>query len=260
MKFDVYFVDAFTDRVFSGNPAAVIFTDMEDEKLMQKIASENNLSETAFVNISNDINSIRWFSPLKEVDLCGHATLASGFVYFNFINKDENEINFMSASGKLSVRKTDDLYELNFPKDNIKKINLVDEVEESIGIKPIETYIGDINLFALIDSEDDLRTLTPNFNKLINLDGQGLIVSSRSKKYDFVSRYFCPKYGINEDPVTGSAHTTLIPFWSEKLNSSKLVAKQVSKRGGVLYCKNADNRVLIAGKTTLYMKGKIEVS
>ena len=148
MKFDVYFVDAFTDRVFSGNPAAVIFTDMDDEKLMQKIASENNLSETAFVNISNDINSIRWFSPLKEVDLCGHATLASGFVYFNFINKDENEINFMSASGKLSVRKTDDLYELNFPKDNIKKINLVDEVEESIGIKPIETYIGDINLFA----------------------------------------------------------------------------------------------------------------
>tara|TARA_Y100000992_G_scaffold79140_1_gene50190 strand:+ start:27 stop:809 length:783 start_codon:yes stop_codon:yes gene_type:complete len=260
MKFDVYFVDAFTDRVFSGNPAAVIFTDIDDEKLMQKIASENNLSETAFVNISNDINSIRWFSPLKEVDLCGHATLASGFVYFNFINKDENEINFMSASGKLSVRKTDDLYELNFPKDNIKKINLVDEVEESIGIKPIETYIGDINLFALIDSEDDLRTLTPNFNKLINLDGQGLIVSSRSKKYDFVSRYFCPKYGINEDPVTGSAHTTLIPFWSEKLNSSKLVAKQVSKRGGVLYCKNADNRVLIAGKATLYMKGKIEVS
>lgn len=260
MKFDVYFVDAFTDRVFSGNPAAVIFTDMDDEILMQKIASENNLSETAFVNISNDINSIRWFSPLKEVDLCGHATLASGFVYFNFINKDENEINFMSASGKLSVRKTDDLYELNFPKDNIKKINLVDEVEESIGIKPIETYIGDINLFALIDSEDDLRTLTPNFNKLINLDGQGLIVSSRSKKYDFVSRYFCPKYGINEDPVTGSAHTTLIPFWSEKLNSSKLVAKQVSKRGGVLYCKNADNRVLIAGKATLYMKGKIEVS
>ena len=260
MKLDVYFIDAFADTVFTGNPAAVIFTDIDDEKLMQKIASENNLSETAFVNLSKDINHIRWFSPLKEVDLCGHATLASGFVYFNFINKDENEINFMSACGKLSVRKTDDLYELNFPKDNIKKINLVDEVEESIGIKPIETYIGDINLFALIDSEDDLRTLTPNFNKLINLDGQGLIVSSRSKKYDFVSRYFCPKYGINEDPVTGSAHTTLIPFWSEKLNSSKLVAKQVSKRGGVLYCKNADNRVLIAGKAVLYMKGVIDLS
>ena len=260
MKFDVYFVDAFTDSIFSGNPAAVIFTDLDDKKLMQKIASENNLSETAFVNISNDINSIRWFSPLKEVDLCGHATLASGFVYFNFIKKDENEVSFMSASGELSVRKTDELYELNFPKDNIKKINLVDEVEDSIGIKPIKTYIGDINLFALLDSEDDLRTLTPNFNKLINLEGQGLIVSSRSKEYDFVSRYFCPKYGINEDPVTGSAHTTLIPYWSEKLNSEELVAKQVSERGGVLYCKNKDTRVLIAGKAVLYMKGVIDLS
>ena len=260
MKFDVYFVDAFTDSIFSGNPAAVIFTDLDDKKLMQKIASENNLSETAFVNISNDINSIRWFSPVKEVDLCGHATLASGFVYFNFIKKDENEVSFMSASGELSVRKTDELYELNFPKDNIKKINLVDEVEDSIGIKPIETYIGDINLFALLDSEDDLRTLTPNFNKLINLEGQGLIVSSRSKEYDFVSRYFCPKYGINEDPVTGSAHTTLIPYWSEKLNSEELVAKQVSERGGVLYCKNKDTRVLIAGKAVLFMKGEIELS
>ena len=260
MKLDVYFIDAFADKIFEGNPAAVIFTDIDDEKLMQKIAYENNLSETAFVNLSKDTNYIRWFSPLKEVDLCGHATLASGFVYFNFIKKDENEVSFMSASGELSVRKTDELYELNFPKDNIKKINLVDEVEDSIGIKPIKTYIGDINLFALLDSEDDLRTLTPNFNKLINLEGQGLIVSSRSKEYDFVSRYFCPKYGINEDPVTGSAHTTLIPYWSEKLNSEELVAKQVSERGGVLYCKNKDTRVLIAGKAVLFMKGEIELS
>ena len=260
MKFDVYFIDAFADKVFEGNPAAVIFTDINDEKLMQKIASENNLSETAFVNVSEDINHIRWFSPLKEVDLCGHATLASGFVYFNFINKDENEVSFMSASGELSVRKKDDLYELNFPKDNIKKIDLIDQVEDSIGVKPIETYIGDINLFALLDSEDILKALTPNFNKLINLEGQGLIVSSKSNEYDFVSRYFCPKYGINEDPVTGSAHTTLVPYWSERLNSSELVAKQVSERGGVLYCKNKDTRVLIAGKAVLYMKGKIELS
>ena len=260
MKFEVYFVDAFTDRLFSGNPAAVIFSDLDDKKLMQKIASENNLSETAFVNISNDVNSIRWFSPLKEVDLCGHATLASGFVYLNYISKDENEVSFMSASGELSVRKNDDLYELNFPKDNIKKINLVNEVKDSIGIKPIETYIGDINLFALLDSEETLKALTPNFNKLINLEGQGLIVSAQSNEYDFVSRYFCPKYGINEDPVTGSAHTTLIPYWSEKLNSEELVAKQVSERGGVLYCKNKDTRVLIAGKAVLYMKGVIDLS
>ena len=262
MKLDVYFIDAFADKTFTGNPAAVIFSDIDDEKLMQKIASENNLSETAFVNLSKDTNYIRWFSPLKEVDLCGHATLASGFVYFNFINKskNENEVTFMSASGKLSVKRNDDLYELNFPIDNLIKIDLKEQVEDSIGVKPIETYIGDINLFAVLDSEDAIKALTPDFNKLIKLEGQGLIVSAQSNKYDFVSRYFCPKYGINEDPVTGSAHTSLIPYWSERLNSKELIAKQVSERGGVLYCKNKDSRVLIAGKAVLYMKGEIEIT
>ena len=260
MKLDVYFIDAFADKVFTGNPAAVIFTDIDDEKLMQKIASENNLSETAFVNLTKDTNYIRWFSPLKEVDLCGHATLASGFVYFNFINKDENEVTFMSASGELSVSKNNDLYELNFPKDNLTKIDLEDRVEDSIGVKPVETYIGDINLIAILDSEDAIKELNPDFNKLINLEGQGLIVTAQSNEYDFVSRYFCPKYGINEDPVTGSAHTSLIPYWSERLKSSELVAKQVSDRGGVLYCKNQDTRVLISGKAVLYMKGEIKLS
>ena len=260
MKLDVYFIDAFADKVFTGNPAAVIFTDIDDEKLMQKIAFENNLSETAFVNLSKDTNHIRWFSPLKEVDLCGHATLASGFVYFNFINKDENEVTFMSASGELSVSKNNDLYELNFPKDNLTKIDLEDRVEDSIGVKPVETYIGDINLIAILDSEDAIKELNPDFNKLINLEGQGLIVTAQSNEYDFVSRYFCPKYGINEDPVTGSAHTSLIPYWSERLKSSELVAKQVSDRGGVLYCKNQDTRVLISGKAVLYMKGEIKLS
>ena len=260
MKFDVYFVDAFTDKVFSGNPAAVIFTDIDDENLMQKIAFENNLSETAFVNTNQDENLIRWFSPIKEVDLCGHATLASAFIYFNYINKVEDKVSFMSASGELSVKKIDDLYELDFPKDNIKKIDMMDEVEDSIGVRPIETYIGGINLFALLDNEETLKSLNPNFSKLINLEGQGLIVSSQSNEYDFVSRYFCPKFGINEDPVTGSAHTTLIPYWSDKLNSSKMLAKQVSKRGGVLHCKNQETRVLIGGKAVLYMKGEIEVN
>ena len=260
MKLDVYFIDAFADKVFTGNPAAVIFTDIDDEKLMQKIAFENNLSETAFVNLTKDTNHIRWFSPLKEVDLCGHATLASGFAYFNFINKDKNEVTFMSASGELSVSKNNDLYELNFPKDNLLKIDLEDRVEDSIGVKPVETYIGDINLIAILDSEDAIKELNPDFNKLINLEGQGLIVTAQSNEYDFVSRYFCPKYGINEDPVTGSAHTSLIPYWSERLKSSELVAKQVSDRGGVLYCKNQDTRVLISGKAVLYMKGEIKLS
>ena len=260
MKLDVYFIDAFADKVFTGNPAAVIFTDIDDEKLMQKIASENNLSETAFVNLTKDTNYIRWFSPIKEVDLCGHATLASGFAYFNFINKDKNEVTFMSASGELSVSKNNDLYELNFPKDNLIKIDLEDRVEDSIGVKPVETYIGDINLIAILDSEDAIKELNPDFNKLINLEGQGLIDTAQSNEYDFVSRYFCHKYGINEDPVTGSAHTSLIPYWSERLKSSELVAKQVSDRGGVLYCKNQDTRVLISGKAVLYMKGEIKLS
>ena len=188
MKLDVYFIDAFADKVFTGNPAAVIFTDIDDEKLMQKIAFENNLSETAFVNLSKDTNHIRWFSPFKEVDLCGHATLASGFAYFNFINKDKNEVTFMSASGELSVSKNNDLYELNFPKDNLTKIDLEDRVEDSIGVKPVETYIGDINLIAILDSEDAIKELNPDFNKLINLEGQGLIVTAQSNEYDFVSR------------------------------------------------------------------------
>ena len=260
MKLKYYQVDAFTKNVFKGNPAGVIFTNLDDETIMQKIAFENNLSETAFVNLSKDTNHIRWFSPLKEVDLCGHATLASGFAYFNFINKDKNEVTFMSASGELSVSKNNDLYELNFPKDNLTKIDLEDRVEDSIGVKPVETYIGDINLIAILDSEDAIKELNPDFNKLINLEGQGLIVTAQSNEYDFVSRYFCPKYGINEDPVTGSAHTSLIPYWSERLKSSELVAKQVSDRGGVLYCKNKDTRVLISGKAVLYMKGEIKLS
>ena len=152
MKLDIYYVDAFSHKTFEGNPAAVIFSNLNDDNLMQNIAAENNLSETAFVNISKDKNYIRWFSPVKEVDLCGHATLASGFVYFNFINKNANEVSFMSASGELSVSRINDLYELNFPKDNIKKIDLIDSVEDSIGVRPIETHIGDINLFALLDS------------------------------------------------------------------------------------------------------------
>ena len=166
----------------------------------------------------------------------------------------------MGWGGELSVSKNNDLYELNFPKDNLIKIDLEDRVEDSIGVKPVETYIGDINLIAILDSEDAIKELNPDFNKLINLEGQGLIVTAQSNEYDFVSRYFCPKYGINEDPVTGSAHTSLIPYWSERLKSSELVAKQVSDRGGVLYCKNQDTRVLISGKAVLYMKGEIKLS
>ena len=258
MKFEVYYVDAFTSQMFSGNPAAVIFSETDNETLMQNIAAENNLSETAFVNLTN--NSIRWFSPTCEVNLCGHATLASAFIYFNFLNNSETTIALNSASGELKVNKHDEYLELDFPKDNFKQVDLIDLVEKATGSKPIETYIGDINLFAVYDDESMITNIKPDFDAVSDLDGQGLIISSHSNQYDFVSRYFCPKYGINEDPVTGSAHTTLIPYWANKLNKDSLTAKQVSKRGGELFCHNLDERVLIGGNAVLYMKGIIEIN
>lgn len=260
MKLDVYFVDAFTDNIFSGNPAAVIFTDLNDQSFMQKIAAENNLSETAFVNLSKNQNTIRWFSPIKEVDLCGHATLASAFIYFNFLNKNANSISFKSASGELIVNKKDKFLQLDFPKDEYIQTNDVKTVASAVGIAPLETYKGIINLMAVYESEEEIYKLSPDFNKVNDLDGQGLIVTAPGSNCDFVSRYFCPKYGINEDPVTGSAHTTLIPFWSERLNIINLHAKQLSKRGGDLFCENKEARVLIGGQSVLYMKGVIDLN
>ena len=258
MKFDVYFVDAFTSESFSGNPAAVIFSDVSDEVLMQNIAAENNLSETAFINLSN--NGIRWFSPTCEVNLCGHATLASAFIYFNYLDNSKESIVLNSASGELKVYKKDKYLQLDFPKDKFRKVDLVEKVGIATGVKPIETYIGDINLFAVYENEEVISNIQPDFDAVSKLDGQGLIISSSSNQYDFVSRYFCPKFGINEDPVTGSAHTTLIPYWSEKFGKDSLTAKQVSKRGGELFCQNKKDRVFIGGNAVLYMKGIIEIS
>lgn len=258
MQLDIYFVDAFTDNIFSGNPAAVIFTDLDDKSTMQKISAENNLSETAFVNLS-DNNLIRWFSPIKEVDLCGHATLASAYIYFNYLDKKAESICFNSASGELIVNKKDKFLQLDFPKDEFQLTNGINSVASAVGVAPIHTYKGTINLMAVYEKEEDILKLSPDYEKVIGLDGQGLIVTAPGLHCDFVSRYFCPKYGINEDPVTGSAHTTLIPYWSERLNKNLLTAKQISKRGGDLFCENADNRVLIGGSAVLYMKGIIEI-
>ena len=258
MKLNVYYVDAFTSNLFSGNPAAVIFSDLSDASLMQKIAAENNLSETAFINL--DISSIRWFSPTCEVDLCGHATLASAFVYFNYLTQGQSSISLNSASGVLSVSNKENFLELDFPKDNFNEVDMIDLVKEATGKEPIETYLGDINLFAVYESEETIKNINPNFELVSKLKGQGLIISSTSNDCDFVSRYFCPKYGINEDPVTGSAHTTLIPYWSKKLDKSILIANQVSKRGGELFCSSSDDRVLIGGNAVLYMKGTIEIN
>tara|TARA_B100001027_G_scaffold130089_1_gene89981 strand:- start:1612 stop:2385 length:774 start_codon:yes stop_codon:yes gene_type:complete len=257
MKKEIFFIDAFTSEIFSGNPAAVIFSHFNDD-VMQKIAAENNLSETAFIDLNK--NYIRWFSPKCEVDLCGHATLASAYAFFEFIDKRSNSMQLNSNSGQLKALKLDSIIQLDFPKDNFNEVDEVESVFKATNINPLKTFLGDINLFAVFNSEKEIAEIKPNFDLLKQLPGQGLIVSSVGEKYDFVSRYFCPQFGINEDPVTGSAHTTLIPYWSGELNKKELHAKQISERGGELFCINEENRVLIGGNARLYMKGEISIN
>lgn len=259
MNIPIYYLDAFTDKLFSGNPAAVIFSNINDSVLMQKIAAENNLSETAFIREEGDIHYIRWFAPFCEIDLCGHATLAAAFVYFNFINKSSTTFEVNSTkNGVLKVYKDNDSLYLDFPKDSISPLN-ESLIEKVIGYKPIELYQGRDDILAVIESEKMVRNLNIDFDLLKNINVRGLIVSSQGSVCDFVSRCFFPGAGVNEDPVTGSAHTTLTPYWSKKLNKTSLLAMQLSERGGVLSCEDKGERVIIGGKVTLYMKGEIYV-
>ena len=259
MKLSVYYIDAFTDKLFSGNPAAVIFSDIKDADLMQNIASENNLSETAFIRKVDDQYHIRWFAPSCEIDLCGHATLASAYVYFNFINPGSTEFEVHSTkNGTLKVILKNDLLFLDFPKDSIAPVN-ENSVEKIIGNKPLEIYQGRDDILAIVSSEKIIRDLKIDFDLLKKINVRGLIVSAQGENCDFVSRCFFPGTGVNEDPVTGSAHTTLTPYWSKKLNKKQLSAIQLSKRGGVLRCEDKDKRIIIGGKAVLYLKGEIYI-
>jgi len=258
MELDVYYVDAFTDKLFSGNPAAVIFSDINDTNLMQSIAAENNLSETAFINKKSGTYNIRWFAPSCEIDLCGHATLASAFVYFNFIEPSANNIRFLSLkNGFLDVNKKNNLLYLDFPKDKLAHVDNNLQIVNALKIEPLEIYKGRDDYLVILESEKDVANLNPDFFMFKNIDARGLIVSSTSKNYDFISRCFFPTTGVDEDPVTGSAHTTLIPYWSKKLNKKNLHAMQISKRGGELKCADNGGRVSIGGNAVLYLKGKI---
>ena len=260
MKLDVYYVDAFTDKLFSGNPAAVIFSNIDDSTLMQNIAAENNLSETAFIKQESGKFYIRWFAPSCEIDLCGHATLASAFVFFNFINPSADifEVNSLK-NGTLKVTRKDQLLILDFPKDDYIELDDLSLIENIIDVTPKEIYKGRDDVLAIIESEQSLLNLNVNFELLKKINSRGLIVSAKSDEYDFVSRCFFPSTGVNEDPVTGSAHTTMIPYWSKKLKKNELVAKQLSSRGGVLFCTNSSDRVFIGGYATLYLKGEISL-
>ena len=255
----IYQVDAFTSKVFSGNPAAVCpLEQWLEDSVMQAIATENNLSETAFFVKEPSGYRIRWFTPVKEVDLCGHATLASGYVFFNYINPNSNKVEFNSKSGKLSVSRDNEYLSLDFPAQPPNPCDAPKALLAGLRKEPSEVLCSE-DFLVVYHSEKDIVELQPDFTELSKLGRRGVIVTAKGDEADFVSRFFAPTYGINEDPVTGSAHCELTPFWAERLGKNKLHALQLSKRGGELFCKMVGDRVIISGRAAEYMKGNIVV-
>ena len=261
MKLLIYQIDAFTDKLFSGNPAAVIPLDAWiDDKLMQQIAEENNLAETVFFVPKSDGFHIRWFTPELEIDLCGHATLAAAFVLFEMLGYQKDTINFYSQSGLLKVARDGAYIAMDFP--SWKPERLTDYPEELIKGLGITGHLGvykNRDYIIELETEKDIIAVSPDFNLLNKIDVIGIIVTAPGINCDFVSRFFAPNCGVPEDPVTGSAHSQLIPFWSEKLNKHKLHALQLSKRGGALWCEQKGDRVIMKGKGVFYMKGEISL-
>ncbi len=261
MELKIFQVDAFADELFKGNPAAVVpLSAWIDEKLMQNIAFENNLSETVFFVQSGDIFEIRWFTPIVEVDICGHATLASAYVLFNHLGYVNNKIIFHSPrSGELIVTRLGDLLTLNFPTDEIHEVAISDEIISCFKPMPVKAFRGRNDFMIVFSSEAEIREMHPNFINLSKLNARGIIVTAKGDQVDFVSRFFGPQSGIDEDHVTGSAHTTLILYWKEVLGKEVMEALQVSARGGKLTCKYLGERIEISGTGTLFMKGTIFV-
>ncbi len=266
MKLEIYQIDAFTKKVFGGNPAAVCpLESWIDVDLMQKIALENNLSETAFFVKKDDLYEIRWFTPTFEIDLCGHATLASTFVIFDVLKLESDQINFHShKSGSLSVEKKGDLLVLDFPVRPVSPIDAPDALFEAIGGRPKEVFKAR-DYFLVYENERQVLDLKPDFSALkkigsvLDIDAHGVIVTAQGDSSDFVSRFFAPEVGVMEDPVTGSSHCNLIPFWAERLGKTELFARQISQRGGELFCELVGDRVKIGGNAVLYLKGEIYV-
>jgi PhzF family phenazine biosynthesis protein len=264
MKLTLYQVDAFTNHLFGGNPAAVIpLKKWLPDELMQQIALENNLSETVFFVPAKGKNAdydIRWFTPAVEINLCGHATLASSFVLFDIIKKKKKKVVFNSKSGLLVVRKIKEGLLMDFPSWKPERIaDYPDELSEMIGGKEIVGVYRHRDLLVELQNEEAVKSCQPDFS-LMKKHFDKIIITAPGKDVDFVSRFFAPGAGVDEDPVTGSAHSQLIPFWSEKLAKKKMQAKQLSKRGGDIYCEQlSDERVLMGGRCIFYMKGEIEI-
>lgn len=254
-----YVVDAFTDEVFGGNPAAVCVMDswLSDDLLL-KITRENNLSETAFAVPEQDKYHLRWFTPGGEIDLCGHATLATAYVLTHFVCTDLQTIRFATKSGLITVEKKKGLYEMDFPAYKLRQIPVTDEMETAIGARPIKAFMGR-DMLCVMDSEETVRQLKPDVNKLLTLDGLLLQVTAKGKDYDCVSRSFAPKLNVLEDPVCGSGHCHIMPYWARELNKTELIAYQASRRGGILYGKIDGERIHISGKAALYSEATIYV-
>ena len=258
MKIQIYQVDAFADKLFTGNPASVCPLDnwLPDD-VLQNIALENNLSETAFFVRTENGFDIRWMTPKAEVDLCGHATLASAYVLFEQLNFKEKTISFHSKSGLLTVEKNKEWLTLNFPVDKIKEIEITEDLIACFHKKPLEAFEGAFDIMLVFSKQEDIEKLEPDLSKISGLLNRGIIATAPGKKTDFVSRYFAPALGVNEDPATGSAHTSLTAYWSNKLNKKDLIAEQLSKRGGYFKCSLKSERVEISGKAVLYLVGEI---
>lgn len=259
IQIPIYQIDAFADKVFAGNPAAVCpLEDWLDDEILQKIAEENNLSETAFFVKKEKDYHIRWFTPTDEVRLCGHATLASAKVLFDHLDYKAKRINFQSLSGTLVVEKTEDGFAMQFPSDSpapFKGDSLLELVDQSV----VEAYRGKDDYLLILNDEKSVLAAQPNFEKIKTLDRRGLIISAPGDSVDFVSRCFYPSLGIEEDPATGSAHTLLTPYWAVRLNKNHLKASQLSSRGALIECSLSSEKIILKGQAKTYMVGKINL-
>ena len=261
MKLTIYQVDAFASEVFKGNPAAVCICDQWPEReWMQTVANENNLSESAFAVPAGDCYEIRWFTPEVEVDLCGHATLATAHVLFNHRGFTGERVCFDTLhSGRLTVSRSGDMLTLDFPADVPEEMVVPELIVTALEKPPLKAFRGKTDFMFIYANQSEIENMMPDFGLLAKVGGRGVIVSSLGDEVDFVSRFFAPQTGINEDPVTGSAHTTLTPYWSKVLGKKVLTARQLSRRGGDLICEDNGDRVLISGRAVTYLVGEIDL-
>ncbi len=260
MELTLYQVDAFADRPFSGNPAAVCpLREWFPDATLQAIAEENNLSETAFCTPAGEGFRIRWFTPTTEVELCGHATLATAHVIFNHTGYGRDSIRFSSRGGELSVTRDNDCLVMDFPAQPATPCDSPKGLIEALGSEPVEV-LSSTDFMVVFSSEDDITSLRPKLEVIKRLDLRGVIITAPGREVDFVSRFFAPKVGIDEDPATGSAHCTLAPYWAERLRKTRMTARQLSRRGGEIVCEVRGDRVVLAGRAVTYLEGSITIT